>query len=107
MKLRFIFVLPCRFMFWWRVVSRGLALALSRSPLCLVASGEAVASSCANLIVAGVEGGPIRGTEPIPLFVESIDLLIGILTLLGVLQYAPGSSVNANLVRGASTFDVE
>jgi hypothetical protein len=33
--------------------------------------------------------------------------LIGILTLLGVLQYAPRSSVNANLLRGASTFDVE
>ena len=33
--------------------------------------------------------------------------LIGILTLLGVLQYLACSSVNANLVRGASTFDVE
>ena len=33
--------------------------------------------------------------------------LIGVLTLLGVLQYAPRSSVNANLLRGASTFDVE
>jgi hypothetical protein len=33
--------------------------------------------------------------------------LIGVLTFLGVLQYAPRSSVNANLLRGASTFDVE
>ena len=59
------------------------------------------------LIVAGVEVGPIRGTEPIPLFVQSIDSLIGILTILGVLQYASRSSVNANLLRGASAFDVE
>ena len=48
MKPRFIFVLPCRFMFGGGVsfvwCLRGLALALSRSPLCLLASGEAVAS---------------------------------------------------------------
>ena len=59
--------------------------------------------------VAGVEVGPAQFEEQ-SRFLFSFNQpnsLIGILTLLGVLQYAPRSSVNANLLRGASTFDVE
>jgi predicted acyl esterase len=36
-----------------------------------------------------VEVGPIRGTEPIPRFAQSIDLLVGFLILLGVSNTRP------------------
>jgi hypothetical protein len=36
-----------------------------------------------------VEVGPIRGTEPIPRFAQSIDLLVGVLILIGVSNTRP------------------